>query len=371
MKFNMRFLTYLIFLLPFFVSAQLVDIDSIENKGHIVLLLHPTESNIKNFCWLVDTGFIDIDSLTIMGVCYKYDNYDFSKSIDYVKNNDIGFVKFVEVNDSLGQDEIFKKNACTDDFEKLFDVSDGVIFTGGDDLPPYVYGEQTSLLTSNSNTLRHFFELSFLYHLAGAWENERELPLMNKKKDYVVWAICLGMQTMNVALGGTLVQDIPSQLYSCNTVEDVLKLNNDENHKNYYNRLHPEQGYDGGTFHRIKFTGESFAKKIADKTSKSEPYVYSYHHQCVGKIGKGLQVVATSMDGKVPEMIASTKYKNFTGFQFHFEYKYLYSGDSTHKLYWDGKQNITTFSFVRNVGTLNFYKGLWKYFSTLINGKKD
>ncbi len=367
----MRFLTFLIFLFPVFASAQLVDIDNLEGRGHIVLLMHPTESNVKNFCWLVDTGFIEIDSLTIVGVCYKYDNYDFSKSVDYVKKNEIDFVKFVAVNDTLTQDDIFKENACTDDFKKLFEVSDGVIFTGGDDLPPYVYGKQTSLLTSNSNTLRHFFELSFLYHLAGEWSSASDLPLINKKKDYVVWAICLGMQTMNVALGGTLVQDIPSQLYSCNTVEEVLKQQNDEKHKNYYNRLHPEQDYDGGTFHRIKFTGESFAKNIAEKTSVNNPYVYSYHHQCVGKTGKGLQVVATSMDGKVPEMIQSEKYKNFTGFQFHFEYKYLYSDDSAHKLYWNGKQNITTSSFVRDKETLNFYKGLWKYFSNLINGKKD
>ncbi len=99
-----------------------------------------------------------------------------------------------------------KKYALGDDYRKIFEHSEGTVFFGGPDLPPEVYNEKTSLHTSIYDPYRHYFELSFLFHLLGGYQAEKFEPLLKEDPDYLIYGFCLGMQTMNVATGGTMMQ---------------------------------------------------------------------------------------------------------------------------------------------------------------------
>ncbi len=332
----------------------------------VILILHPTLYNLQSFEYLVNDSIINVKNIHILGVISGGEVHNYDKELEFADS--VSFIDLVKIPDTVFADEIFMENSCTPYFKKLFSVSAGVIFTGGDDLPPYVYGQETSLLTSNDDPYRHFFELSFLHHLIGEWHGKAGMPLLSERKDYVVWAICLGMQTMNVAMGGTLVQDIPSELYACKTVEDVLRLPYGNIHKNYMRKLHPEIKQLGGTFHGLKFKGHSFVKKLYMKLENSDSVkVYSYHQQCVGKVGRNLKVAAFSPDGKVSEVIVSEKFPNVAGFQFHFEYKVLYDKEAGYITYIGNKQ-IKVSEFLTASNSLAFYKSLWRYFSEIIDG---
>jgi putative glutamine amidotransferase len=85
-----------------------------------------------------------------------------------------------------------------DNYDSLFELVDGLLFTGGADIDPEVYGdEDVHPETYGIDARRDRFELA-LVNLAV----ERELPF---------FCICRGIQVFNVALGGTLIQDIPDQ----------------------------------------------------------------------------------------------------------------------------------------------------------------
>ena len=84
-----------------------------------------------------------------------------------------------------------------DGSEELLDALDGLIFSGGNDLAPESYGAEADPTTTGTNPARDSGELALLTAAL-----ERDLPVL---------AICRGSQVLNVALGGTLVQDIPSQ----------------------------------------------------------------------------------------------------------------------------------------------------------------
>ena len=147
----------------------------------------------------------------------------------------------------------------TENLEQMLEVCDGFVFTGGPDVDTAVYGEEKMDCTSLCKE-RDGFEMKFL-------------PLV-LESDKPVLAICRGMQLLNVALGGSLYQDIPTQLPSetehrMGTVSDQV--------------IHEVEIVEGTPL--MEIAGE---KKIP---------VNSYHHQCVRKLGSGLEVMAYSPDG--------------------------------------------------------------------------
>lgn len=83
------------------------------------------------------------------------------------------------------------------DLEQIAECFDGFLFTGGPDLHPFYFGEQTQLHCGNVCLKRDTMELELL-RLA-----------MEKKKS--VLGICRGIQLLNIGLGGDIYQDIPSQ----------------------------------------------------------------------------------------------------------------------------------------------------------------
>jgi putative glutamine amidotransferase len=137
------------------------------------------------------------------------------------------------------------------------------------------------------------------------------------------------MQSMNVAAGGTLYQDIPMQIYNFQTVEQVLKSNPEVQHRNYHNNYGIDSELIWNSFHSINYEKKGLFDRLRGG-STSPMYIWSSHHQCVKDLGKGYVPIAWSIDGKIIEAMAHTTYYNVLGVQFHPEPQAIF--DSTLKL---------------------------------------
>ena len=143
----------------------------------------------------------------------------------------------------------------------------GVLLTGGGDVDPVFYGEDRHPLTDDAEPGRDEFEID----LARRAMSEN-VPLL---------AICRGAQVLNVAAGGTLVQDIPS------AVESGLK--------------HAVNAPKNLDCHDIAIlTGSRLATVLGPRVDAGcTCRVNSRHHQSVGRTGEGLTVSARATDGVV------------------------------------------------------------------------
>lgn len=325
-----------------------------------LVLVHPTKYNLQLFTNLIDKEIIDIDNLNIIGVYHKDEVYDYSKSEAFLKNNTYPFIELREIKAEITIDHLYQENNCTHVFTDLLNNSNGILFFGGPDLPPAIYGEQMSLLTRMTDPYRHYFEASFLFHLLGGSQNPEFIPLLEEKLGYTVYAICLGMQTMNIATGGTMIQDIPSEVYNLKFVEDVLSTDANNQHRNYNNNLVNDSTLFSGNFHEIKINNQN--PLVGDYEGNLTPLIYSNHHQAIEKLGKNLKVLATSIDGKVIEAIGHEKYPNVLGIQFHPEGTYLHNPEIKYRKkpndeLKSGKQILIDHE------SYQFHLELWKVFS--------
>jgi putative glutamine amidotransferase len=143
---------------------------------------------------------------------------------------------------------------------QVLDVVDALLLTGGEDVDPARYGATRSPHLGAINPPRDACEVAAV--LAA---RERSLPTL---------AICRGIQVLNVALGGTLIQDIPSE---------------------WPNALaHDPDAARGTRTHGISLTPGSRAARALGATTAM---VNSVHHQAVKRVADGLLVTATATDG--------------------------------------------------------------------------
>jgi putative glutamine amidotransferase len=149
--------------------------------------------------------------------------------------------------------------------EETLDSVDGLIFSGGSDLDPELYGQDAHPETKDVVRARDDAELALL---RGALD--RDLPVL---------AICRGSQVLNVALGGDLVQHLP----------DVV---GDGAHK-----------HTPGVFadHEVELDAES---RLGGLLGERAP-VKSHHHQGLGRVGEGLRATAHAEDGTVEGLEAT------------------------------------------------------------------
>jgi len=266
---------------------------------------------------LVEQKVLDLSGLFVLGLHHAREAEDYSASRAYIRDNKLSWMAIKGLTCDVGRKRIFSANGCSPVFADLLARSAGVVFTGGADLPPQIYGEKTLLTTVIRTPHRQYWELSFLFHLLGSSRNPDHKPLLVKRPTYPVLAICLGMQTLNVATGGTLIQDIPSEVYGVKTFEAAAALGPEVLHRNATHRLHPERKLGPGVYHPVKLTHPLLSKLHAHQ----EPVrVLSIHHQAVEKLGLHLEVIATSLDGKVVEGVRHEKFPGVLGVQFHPEY---------------------------------------------------
>lgn len=160
---------------------------------------------------------------------------------------------------------------------------DGLILHGGADVAPETYGEAPLKEEWKGDRVRDLYEME-LFH---AFKNIGK-PVLG---------VCRGSQLINVALGGSLYQDIGTQ------VPDTL------NHRDWHI-------YDQN-FHEIEFKSGSYLEKIF---GKGKFKANSIHHQALKDIGKGLTVEAVSTDDGVIEGIKYQGPSYVCGIQWHPEF---------------------------------------------------
>ena len=147
----------------------------------------------------------------------------------------------------------------TEGVEETLDALDGIIFSGGADLDPALYGQDAHPETDQPFPLRDDGEFVLLRAAL-----ERDMPTLG---------ICRGSQVLNVALGGDLVQHLP----------DVVGHDRHKDEPGLY------------ADHDVAIEPGS---KLEDMLGSRAP-VKSHHHQGFGQLGQGLSATARAEDGTV------------------------------------------------------------------------
>ena len=158
-------------------------------------------------------------------------------------------------------------------------LCNGFLFCGGDDISPLLFGEE--LLTSHGRTdwSTDWFHLRFIRHV-----------LASKLR---VLGICRGMQVLNLALGGSICQDL--SLRHAPTLQHM---------QTSLDRSDP--------CHKIIISKNSILYNIFGESHE----VNSFHHQCLQKISPELKITAAASDGVI-EAVESTVHPFAVGVQWH------------------------------------------------------
>lgn len=169
-----------------------------------------------------------------------------------------------------GDPRVLETSSAADAADAALTGVDGLLLTGGDDVAPARYGEAAHEATVEAEAGRDDFEIT-LVKAARA----RKLP---------IFAICRGIQVLNVACGGTLVQDIPSQVKGA--VPHALSVP-------------PNQPY--SLAHEIWIEKDSLLSRLMrERLNDADTCeVNSRHHQAVKDVAPGFTVSATAPDGVV------------------------------------------------------------------------
>ena len=166
-----------------------------------------------------------------------------------------------------------------DTLYQMLDCVDGVLLTGGGDVAPSYYGETPHEKTQKPCELRDKLDFACFEYA------------FKKKKP--ILAICRGMQLANVALGGTLYQDLPSQFES-----DIVHKQTEGK----FESSHPVFVKEGTPLVRIA------RKEIMASNS--------FHHQAIKDLADGFAVMGVAEDGLI-EAVYYTGDQYFRGYQWH------------------------------------------------------
>jgi putative glutamine amidotransferase len=161
-------------------------------------------------------------------------------------------------------------------------VVDGLLLSGGADLDPATYGEAPHPKLGEVETDRDATELPLIRQAVAA--------------DVPIFAICRGIQSLNVALGGTLYQDLPAQRPS--------ELHHQQRELNL-----PRDRFS----HSIRIETGSRLHRIA---AADEMLCNSFHHQALRDVAPGLIVTALAPDGVI-EAVEHPGKRYLLGVQFH------------------------------------------------------
>jgi putative glutamine amidotransferase len=361
----------LLLLLTIHLNGQNFFREDFDKGKTYILLANPTAANIETVNFLVNNNLLKVHlkKTEFVGVYHLNQRYDFQTAANYIQSSNLNGFHLHEIRESVQEDRLFEKNNITDELKLLFDNSAGIFFFGGPDIQPSVYGEE-NIYSDVTDPGRHLFEVTFLFHLLGGYVNENFVPFLEEKPEYFITGFCLGMQTMNVATGGTLIQDIPAQVYEATTPEDTIETGRENMHRNYWHLISDDRQLAGINFHTIRFTQHPFFGKKVKVKKDSRPLVYSSHHQAAGITGKGLEVTALSADGQIVEGMAHNLYPNVFAVQFHPEVPALYENREPRKIFPDD----TPLPYHQIIGKegVKFHKSYWKYISKALReaGKK-
>jgi putative glutamine amidotransferase len=328
-----------------------------------LVIFNPEVFNLRCLEALMKNGAIDVPGLVVVGVYHERQTVNIAESRKYAEENGLGWIKFHVVRAEIGEPALFKKNACTPDFEQIVRKADGTIFFGGPDIPPSIFGEKTLLLTGITDPYRHYLEASAVFHLLGGLQDPTFVPLLAARPDFAVLAICLGFQTLNVGTGGALVQDIWTEAYGKSTVEDVIALGMEQWHNNPYPKLFPRDNLMGVNYHTLQLGDNSLFVKSMGFKSSDHPRIRSSHHQALEKMGLGLVAVASSRDGRIIEAVEHKKFPNVLGLQFHPEHYGHFDPEPRHRQK-PGDAPTSLQAILQNAPpSFEFNTAIWRWFS--------
>ncbi len=337
-----------------------VTVDELAQFRPTIVLMHPTVNNLKTFISLTEQDIFPFPKdANVLGVYHIKGAYDYEQSILFLGELRDSRFGLLGLKGDLNSQNIYGKNDCSDAFKVVFENSKGIIFFGGPDIPPAAYGNPTNLLTEITDVYRHYVESSFLFHLLGGSQNAEFLPLLELNPNYSVLGICLGMQTMNVATGGTMVQDIPTEIYGLTTVEEVLALDQNMQHRNYNTNFGVDKDLIWGHFHQIKFEEGSLFDLLNGNTNEL-PFAWSSHHQALSQLGRDIIPIAWSLDGKIVEAIKHSKYPNVLGVQFHPEVPSIYDAEKKLKRTPFEQNPKSYIDLYTNEKGEDFHRAFWK-----------
>lgn len=166
----------------------------------------------------------------------------------------------------------------------LLGTIQGILLTGGHDVCPSTYGEDKIPQCGATCRERDKMEHILLGRALG-----RDIPVLG---------ICRGIQFINVFLGGSLYQDLPTQRPSCT-------------------EHHQKPPYDVPV-HELELMDNSGLFRLLNRKSLS---VNSYHHQAIKEKARPLKIMAVADDGII-EAVEMTDKKFVWGIQWHPEFSY-------------------------------------------------
>jgi putative glutamine amidotransferase len=167
-----------------------------------------------------------------------------------------------------------------EDPSQLLALIDGLVLAGGADIDPAFYGQEAQVDTTDTVPVRDAFEIAMARAAI-----ERDMPLLG---------ICRGMQLLNVACGGTLLQHLPERF-------------------GHHEHRRVVGSFDGAD-HDVELRDGTLAMRVVGERRHATK---SHHHQGIDRLGEGLAVSGVSaMDG-LPEAIELTGARFVLGVQWH------------------------------------------------------
>ncbi|MBM7855360.1 putative glutamine amidotransferase [Desulfohalotomaculum tongense] len=163
---------------------------------------------------------------------------------------------------------------------RMLALCQGLLLPGGGDIDPLLFGEEPQPGSGEICPRCDHFELEIAQKAL-----EEGMPILG---------ICRGAQVLNVAAGGTVCQDITSE------IKKPLK------HSQQAPRWYPT--------HTVTVTAGSLLEKILGQKSIK---VNSFHHQMVGKLGQNIKISALAPDGVIEAIEHESSNKFVLGVQYH------------------------------------------------------
>jgi len=222
-----------------------------------------------------------------------------SKNVPSAMNDILAYLVFHTYSDSVlrgGGVPILILPVENSLLDGVLDRIDGLVFTGGGDIAPERYGAERDDAVQMVDHERDEFELTLMRKAY-----ERKMPTL---------AICRGNQVLNVAFGGTLIQDLPSHAGAHG--HDIVG----------------EGAYEPHAEALIE-DGSRIAKIIGSGLHG----INSIHHQAVEHLGKGLKVVASAPDGTVEALEHEDADWPLISVQWHPEYLGVRDHGDSHDLF--------------------------------------
>jgi putative glutamine amidotransferase len=161
---------------------------------------------------------------------------------------------------------------------RIVELVDGVLLSGGEDIHPMFYGQEPANSLMRVSIKRDTFEIALIHECIARGKS--------------MFGICRGIQILNVALGGTLYQDIIEER-GRGTVQHMQRNGSEDVH------------------HSVALDG-----LLKELYRKEKTYVNSFHHQAVKDVAEDLLICAESADG-IAEACVHKKNDNIFAVQWH------------------------------------------------------